>query len=163
MSFNLNELIKIRKATSGSDKSKKRISDYINHFQIKVNDLNGIESNLKKKELVKLMNEESKKRKGNLSTGVSSYADPNWSGPAACETLILCLLGGNVNEIEQANEILDDLTDLKRAKESKKSNILGYLIILVVCPLSFYFFSWWIGLIVLFTGLVNFGWKNRYD
>ncbi len=114
-------------------------------------------------ELIRLMNEESKKREEALSTGVSSYADPKWAGPSACETWTHCILSENKNEIEEAKGIIDELTNIHRVEESKKSDIYGYLVILVGCPLAFYFFNWWIGSIVLFVGLVIMGWKNRYD
>ena len=163
MSFNLAELTKIRKATSGSERSKKQVANYIHQFKAKLINISELEPESEKKELIKLMNEESKKRKEAMSTGVSSYADPKWAGPSACETWTHCLLSENTNEIDQANGIIDELTDVHRVEESKKSNIFGYLVLFVGCPLAFYFFNWWIGSIVLFVGLVIMGWKNRYD
>jgi hypothetical protein len=163
MSFNINELIKIRKATSNSEQSKIRIANYISQFKDKLEGIDGQKYEVKKKELIKLMNEETVKRKKALSSGVSSYSDPNWAGPSVCETLIHCLLGENNNEIKEVNSIIEDLLNSNREQESTKSNILGFLILLVASPLTFYFLNWWSGLIVVFISFVIIGWKNRYD
>ncbi len=163
MSSNITELVKIRKATSGSEKSKNKLSNYIKQFQFKIDILDKFESELRKKELIKLMNEEASKRKEALSTGVSSYSDPEWAGPSACETYTHCLLGENLNEIKQAISIIEELTNTNRIQESKRSDYLGYIVLMICSPLTFYFLNWWIGLIIVFFGLVIIGWKNRYD
>jgi|SRR5690554_1283836 len=163
MSFNTNELIKIRKATSSSEKSIIIISEYLKQFKIKLNKINELDNETRKKELIKLMNEESSKRKIALSSGVSSYADPNWAAPSACETWLHCILGGDNSEINEAENLINQLLDVNRKPESKKSNILGYVVIFVLCPLSFYFFNWWSAIIVFFIGTIIIGWRNRYD
>ena len=163
MSFNVNELIKIRKATSGSEKSKSKISSYILEFKDKMDNANKMDSKNRKKKLIELMNEESSKRKNALGSGVSSYSDPNWAAPSVCESWIFCLLGGDKAEIENAELIINDLIDVERKNESKKSNFLGYFVILVLCPISFYFINWWSAIIVFFIGTIIIGWKNRYD
>jgi hypothetical protein len=163
MSFNVKELIKIRKATSNSEKSKRKVANYVGEFKSKINRLNEKEPKEKKELLIKMMNEESNKRKKALSTGVSSYSDPNWAGPSACESLIHCILGGDTNEIRQANSVIDELLDVNRKEESSKSKSLGFLILLIGSPLAFYFLNWWSGLITIFLAFVIIGWKNRYD
>jgi len=163
MSLNVTELKKIRKATSTSEKSKNFIANYIHKFKKELEDINNLESERIRKELIQLMNEKSSERKNALTSGVSSYSDPRWAAPAACESYLHCVLGGKEQEIKEANVIITDLTDLDRKIESGNSNILGYLILLIGSPISFYFFNWWIGLIVAFLGLVIIGWKKRYD
>jgi len=163
MSFNTNELIKIRKATSGSEKSIITISDYLKQFKIKLNQINQLDTESRKKELLKLMNEESSKRKNALTSGVSSYADPNWAAPSASETWLHCILGGDNSEIKEAEKLINQLINVNRKPESIKSNILGYLVIFILCPLSFYFFNWWSAIIVFIIGTIIIGWKNRYD
>jgi hypothetical protein len=163
MSFNTNELIKIREATSKSEKSINIISDYLKQFKAKVGRINELDVDDRKKELIKLMNEESSKRKNALASGVSSYADPNWAAPSACETWVHCILGENDSEIKETENLINQMLNINRKPESKKSNIFGYLVIIVLCPLSFYFFSWWSAIIVFFIGTTIIGWKNRYD
>lgn len=63
MSFDLAELTKIRKATSGSEKSKKQVANYIDLFKAKLSTISELEPGSKKMELIRLMNEESKKEK----------------------------------------------------------------------------------------------------
>ena len=163
MSFNINELIKIRKATSSSEKSKEMVASAIQDLIPKIKYANSMDSEQRQKELVKLMNEHAGKRKNALNSGVASYADPNWAGPAVCETWLYCLLGEDENEIQQANKIIETLQNIDIKEENSKSGYLGYSIILVGCPLVFYFFTWWAALILLFVGLTTLGWKNRYD
>ena len=161
MSFNVKELIKIRKATSGSEKIIYQIAEYIKQFKLKVDILQALDIESRRKGLLILMNEESNKRKAALSAGASSYSNPKWAAPSACETYIHCLLGGNPNEIKQANLLIDELSNINREEESTKSDAVGYVVLLVGSPLAFYFLNWWTGLIVVFIGLTIIGWKSR--
>jgi len=163
MSFNIDELRKIRKATSGSEKSKNKISKYIIKMKDKIENVNKLNPEYRKKELINLMNKESQKRKEALNSRISSYADPNWAAPAACESWLYCILTNNKDEIEKANQIINELANSKRINELKKSNYIGYIFILVFFPLTFYFINWWSALIIFFIGTIIIGWKKRYD
>jgi hypothetical protein len=162
MSLNTSELIKIRKATSGSEQTKQIVSDYIIQFSKEIEELKKLEAENQNKSLLSLMNQESQKRRLALKSGVSSYSDPVWAGPAACETWTHSLLGKNEIEIREVEKIIGDLTNEKRIEETNSSKV-GYFICIILAGFTFYFLNWWSALIVFFIGTIVLGWSRRYD
>jgi hypothetical protein len=139
MSFHVAELIKIQKATSKNRISKRAVSKYVKEFMLKLDQLNNQDSEFDEKQLLKLLNEETRKRQQALSRGAASYSNVNWAGPAACESLLQSILLGDENEINDVKLIIFDI--MNSNQKDLKNSSSGCFSILLIFSLLFLIFN----------------------
>ena len=112
MSFNEEELIKIKKATSGFFKKSARatIVDSLSSINKKIILAKNMDESDKKAALLKLMNEATEKRQRVLQSGANSYGHPEWAAAAACESWLQELFGGTPESIERVEVLIKELS-----------------------------------------------------
>lgn len=93
MSFHEDELLKIKKATSGFFKksARKTISDKLSRFKPKIDAAMKLDEDEKIQELTQLMNEATAERQQALREGARNHGHPKWAAAAACESWIQAL------------------------------------------------------------------------
>ena len=119
-SFNIDELKKIKKATSGFFKKKAREKIAISLIRMK-KEVDNIYKlyplkNLKptkehRKKFLELMNKYTSKRQNALLSGAGSYSHPEWAAASACESWAYLLMAGTDEEVSYANNLIQDLID----------------------------------------------------
>lgn len=111
MNFNEEELMRIKKATSGIFKGSARraITAAIEDMAPRVAMAKQLTGNEREKGLKKLMVEASDRRKQALADGADGYGDRRWASAAVCETWLHELALGTEDEIEVVERLVDDL------------------------------------------------------
>ena len=113
MSFNEDELIKIRNATSGWFKGKARyeITRALAILQVNVEELKNLPVEEKRTAIIEMVNDATDKRHAAMNSGASSYGNPEWAAASACESWLHALAGGDSDEIERVEIIVEELID----------------------------------------------------
>lgn len=111
MSFNLEELKKIRTKTNGifSKKSRLAISESLSRAKLDVDKAKGLSEEDKHAQLLPLLNTATKQRNIAVQNGASSYSDAEWASAAAVESWISELLTGDKNDVQQIEIAVYDL------------------------------------------------------
>jgi hypothetical protein len=117
-SFNIQELNKIKKATSGffKKKARNRIASSLTQMRKEVNEIyktyplkNLRHTEEHNKKFIELLNKYTSLRQTALALGAASYSHPEWSAAAACESWAAILASGSLEEIKYAKSIIEDL------------------------------------------------------
>ncbi len=111
MSFNEQELLNIKRKTSGWFKSKSRagIAEAITRYRPAIEEAKVLPPKIRQKALVVLMNKATNNRHMALQTGANSFSNPNWAASATVESWPHELLGGSEAEIERIEIIAREL------------------------------------------------------
>ena len=112
MSFNEEELIKIRQSTSGWFKksARKAIAQSLLAMKPKIDSANKLDDAQREAELKKLMNEATAERHHALQSGANFYSHPKWAAAAACESWLHELIGGSTEGIVRVEMLIDELS-----------------------------------------------------
>ena len=112
MSFNEEELNKIKKATSGFFKKSARVAvaHALLDMEEKIDHARQLSEDEREAALKILMNEATAARQRALQAGANSHGDPQWAAAAACESWLHELFGGTTAGIERVEVIIDELT-----------------------------------------------------
>ncbi len=112
MSFNEEELIKIRKATSGWFKksARKTIAQSLLAMKPKIDVAKKLDDTHREEAIKKLMNEATATRQHALQSGANSYSHPQWAAAAACESWLHELVGGTPEGISRIEVLIDELS-----------------------------------------------------
>ncbi len=111
MSFNIDELLKIEKATSGIFKKKARtfISNALSSLRPYIDEAVAKEG-LEREEILKaLVNRATGLRQEAVRQGARSHGSPEWAAAAACESWLHELLLGNKESISSVEKIIKRL------------------------------------------------------
>ena len=109
MSCDENEILRIRKITSGRSKANARIaiaksiSSYRPEIESAKKSLN------QQKEIVALMNQANDQRQLALQSSAGSFCDPAWAAAATVESWLHALLGGDTEEISRVEMLINEL------------------------------------------------------
>ena len=111
MSFNEDELVKIKKKTSGWFKSNARthISKAIEVYKPKIEAAKSLPETERKKALIALVNQATNERNAALQSGANSYSNPSWAAAATIESWLHELIGGKEHEIIKVENIINEL------------------------------------------------------
>jgi len=111
MSFNEDELKKIRNKTSGWFKAKTRsaISNAISSYKPKIEIAKSLDAPEQKKALLALVNQATNERHIALQSGANSYSNPAWAASATVESWLHELMGGDPQGIKNVEEIINEL------------------------------------------------------
>ena len=112
MSFNEEELNKIKKATSGLFKKSARVAvaHALLDMKDKVNHAKQLNEDEREGALKKLMNEATAARQQALKAGANSHGHLQWAAAAACESWLHELVGGTPASIVRVEVIIDELS-----------------------------------------------------
>lgn len=160
--FNYRELVKIKKVTSSSPKTKLKIADALIDLTPEVEEAKKYHGEERSEMLINLANHYTQLRQNSLKNGASSHADPRWAVPAACESWLHGLLIDEPEEVRNIEDIISDLKDPNRPEEKSSNITWGYLIVIGGAASSFYF-TWWLSMVVIIIGLVLLGWSRRHE
>jgi hypothetical protein len=113
MSFNEDELQKIKSKTSGFLKGKARaaISDAIKDYEPKVQAAKSLPDNERAEALLALANQATDQRQIALQNGANSYGDPAWAAASTIESWLHELVGGEHHEIDSVEMLIQELRD----------------------------------------------------
>ena len=111
MSFNEEELIKIKNATSGWLKKSARtsIAQSLLALQPKIRSAMQLPESERQAVLKKLVNEATVERHQALQSGANSYGHPQWAAAAACESWLHQLHGGTADNIGRVEVLIEEL------------------------------------------------------
>lgn len=111
MSFNEDELRKIKNKTSGFFKGKARyaISRTISSYKSKIDAANSLTEAEREQALAALLNQATEARKTALKGGANSYGDPAWAAAATVESWLHALIGGDPQSIEKVETLIEEL------------------------------------------------------
>lgn len=112
MSFNENELRKIRRATSGWFKKRARraVADALMELKPYIDAIKTLpDDDQRILELKRLTMKATHARHDALSAGARSYRHPEWAAAAACETWLHELVMGTPDSIARVESLIDDL------------------------------------------------------
>lgn len=111
MDFNLGELNKIKKATSGIFKKSARrlIAHSLLEMKAQVDSIKQLNGVDREEALKDLLNEATEKRHQALQFGAHSYGHPEWAAAAACESWLLELFNGTPESIAGVEAIVEEL------------------------------------------------------
>ena len=111
MSFNEDELIKIRSKTSGWFKAKARsaISSAISSYKPEIEIAKSLTHIERKKALLALVNKATYERHIALQSGANSYRNPAWAAAATVESWLHELMSGDLQGIEDVEAIINEL------------------------------------------------------
>lgn len=164
MSYNLNEIIKIKRATSGSEITKNRISEEIKLLKPIIEETFELQLEEQKTIFRNLKNKYTQQRQLAFNNGATSYASPDWAVPALCESWLLELSSGSKENIHKVEILIEELSNPNRSEESNNNNkIIGFVFLFLASPLILYYHKWWSALIVFVIGLIISGWSKRHD
>ncbi|KAF5433498.1 hypothetical protein C5S39_01565 [Candidatus Methanophagaceae archaeon] len=112
MSFTEEELIKIRKATSGWFKKSARtaIAHSLLALKPKIDSAKKLDETERQAAFKKLMNEATAARQHALQSGANSYGHPQWAAAAACESWLHELVGGTPGSIARVEALIEGLS-----------------------------------------------------
>jgi hypothetical protein len=111
MSFNEDELSKIKSKTSGFFKGKARlaISSAINDYEPKVRAAKLLPNIEKNKAILALVNQATNQRQAAQQNGANSYGDPDWAAAATIESWLQELMGGEPHGINNVEKLVQEL------------------------------------------------------
>jgi len=111
MSFNEDELKKIRSKTSGLFKAKARsaISSAISTYKPKIEIAKSLADSERKKALLALLNQAADERHVALQSGANSYGNQAWAAAATVESWLHELMGGDPQGIKNVEAIINQL------------------------------------------------------
>lgn len=111
MSFNEDELEKIKKATSGLFKKSARTAIKVSLEKTKSDILAAKNLNPDKYRtaLIKLMEEATRVRRQAVAYGATSHGDKNWAAAAASETWLQELVRGTSESIDRVERMIGEL------------------------------------------------------
>ena len=112
MSFNEQELNKIKNGTSGFFKKSARnaVAQALLDMKDKIDHAKQLGEDERDAALKKLMNEATAARQQALQAGANSHGDPQWAAAAACESWLHELVGGTPAGIVRVEAIIEELT-----------------------------------------------------
>ncbi len=108
MSFNEEELLKIKKATSGLFKKAARaaVAQALLAIKPKIDAAKQLNNPEREKALKALVNEATAARHHALQSGANSYGHPKWAAAAACESWLHELVGGTSESIDHVEQLV---------------------------------------------------------
>jgi hypothetical protein len=111
MSFNEEELVKIKRATSGwlKKSARKTISHSLAAMKPKIDSAKKLDDHERQEALKKLMNEATYARQQALQSGANSHTHARWAAAAACESWLHELLGGTPDGIARVEQLIEEL------------------------------------------------------
>lgn len=111
MGFNLDEMVEIKKATSGFFKksARKLIACSLLEIKTQVDNVKQLEGVEREKVLKGLLKEAAIKRRQALQYGAKSYGGSQWASAAACESWLLELSCGTPESIAQIEVVVEEL------------------------------------------------------
>jgi len=111
MSFNEEELLKIKKATSGFFKKSAReaVAQSLLAIKPKIDAAKKLENPEREKALKALVNEATAARHHALQSGANSYGHPKWAAAAACESWLHEIVGGTSESIDHVEQLVMEL------------------------------------------------------
>lgn len=114
MSINEEELIKIKKATSGWFKGRARraIAQSLVALRLEIERAKMLPDQEQDSLLKQLMNQATSERHRVLQNGATSYSHPDWAAAAVCESWLHELVGGTPAGLVRVEALIDEL--LKR-------------------------------------------------
>ncbi|GMR18715.1 MAG: hypothetical protein BMS9Abin33_1150 [Gammaproteobacteria bacterium] len=112
MSFSEEELIKIRKATSGWFKkpARRAIAQSLLAMKPEIDSAKKLDDAKREHALKTLMNKATATRQRALQSGANSYGNPRWAAAAACESWLHELVGGAPESIARVEVLIDKLS-----------------------------------------------------
>ncbi len=112
MSFNEQELIQIRDATSGIFKrsARKKISESLLALRVKIDAALSLPEDELAEEILRLLNKATAERQRWLRSGARSYGHPGWAAAAACETWLHVLRSGDSEAAARIQPLIDELS-----------------------------------------------------
>ena len=112
MSFNEDELIKIKKATSGFLKksARKAISQSLLEIERKIENAKKLADADRQVALKELLNRATADRKRAVQYGATSYGNPQWAAAAACESWLQELILGTPDGIARVEALIRELS-----------------------------------------------------
>ena len=113
MSFNEQELIAIKHATSGFFKggARKQIAQSLQKLAAYLEHIKSTQQQDHHQELLKLLNSFTEMRQEALRRGAKGYSDPNWASAAACESWLQELLRGDEKSVQDVEIVVLDLIE----------------------------------------------------
>ncbi len=113
MGFNEEELLKIRKATSGpfKKKARKAIAQTLLAMRPRIEAAKKLDGDERKEALKILVNEATDARHLALQLGANSHGHPQWAAAAACESWLHELILGTPDSIVKIEQIISHLVD----------------------------------------------------
>jgi len=163
MSNHLQELRKIKRETSSSNRSKAIVAADLKQISPIVNNALSKNREERKQSLMNLLNMVTIKRQAAFRNGSSSYSDPKWAGPAACESWILSLIKDDKHELQSIELVIEELKNPERKEELKSWNFWSSFIIVVAGILAYNTIGTWFAILIVIIGFIIKGWKNRFD
>ena len=111
MSFNEDELRKIKNRTSGFLKGKARsaIANAIKEYEPKIHDAKPLIPEERKKALLALVNQATDQRHVALHSGAPSSSNPAWAAAATVESWLHELMGGDPQGVQNVEAIIQEL------------------------------------------------------
>ena len=115
MNFNEEELLKIKKATSGLFKKSARaaVTQALLATNPKIDAAKRLNDSEREKALKALVNEATAARHHALQSGANSYGNPKWVSAAACESWLHELVGGTPESIDHVERLIAELMNRK--------------------------------------------------
>lgn len=109
--FNEDELIKIKKATSGLFKNSARtaIKQSLEKTKSDILAAKKLNPDQCKSKLIKLMEEATQERKRAIAYGATSYGDKDWAAAAVSETWLQELVHGTPEGIDRVERLIGEL------------------------------------------------------
>ncbi len=111
MSFNEQELLKIKKATSRLFKRRTwaAVAASLVELKAKIASAKELNASDRDTELKRLMNEATSKRQAALRSGARSYGHTNWATAAACESWLHELVLGDSKSIARLEAVISEM------------------------------------------------------
>ncbi len=159
---NSNELLKVVKAISGSEKSLEKLRASFIEQKQRILTIRELPQDAQKAKLIGLLNECSNERRAAIRNGSHSLDDPAWAIPAARESWMFGLIENDLTEIEKINLIVDEIIDGKKPDVPNKIDKAAWIVILGTI-LAYSFVNGWLALLIFIVGVIAIGWKNRFD
>ncbi len=113
MSFNEEELKKIKSKTSGFLKGKARlaIANAIREYEPQIQAAKSLSGEDKTRALLALVNQATRQRHVALQSGANSYSNPAWAAAATVESWLHELMGGDQQGIQNVEALIHELRD----------------------------------------------------
>jgi hypothetical protein len=111
MSFNEEELLKIKKATSGFFKKQARatLAQALCELKPKIDAAKQLSAEDQEKALKALVKEATNARHYAMQSGANSYGHPKWAAAAACESWLHELISGTPESLNHVEQLVIEL------------------------------------------------------
>jgi hypothetical protein len=111
MSFNEEELIKIRDASSGLFKrgARKKIASSLRIASKKLAEIDSLEPEEKREEMIQLLNFFTASRQLAVQQGARGHGHAAWAAAAACESWLQELLNGSPDSTPRVESLIEEL------------------------------------------------------